>query len=91
MYLREPQVRPDDSHVAVASQEVVPGLEVHDLLEVGPGLVAGVEEASVVGAEHLLPPPVLLGRKLKLLGRHPATFSRQNRTFLVKTGFFLLN
>ena len=81
MYLREPQVRPDDSHVWVASKEIVPCLEVHDLLEVGPGLVAGVEEASVVGTEHLLPPPVLLGRKLKLLGRHSATFSRQNRTF----------
>ena len=81
MYLREPQVRPDDGHVGVAGEEVVPGLEVHDLLEVGPGLVAGVEEASVVGAEHLLPPPVLLGRKLKLLGRHPTTFSKQNRTF----------
>ena len=80
MYLREPQVRPDDCHVGVASKEIVPGLEVHDLLEVGPGLVAGVEEASVVGAEHLLPPPVLLGRKLKLLGRHPATFSGQSRT-----------
>ena len=82
---------PDHCHAGVAGQQIVPGLEVHDLLEVGPGLVAGVEEASVVGAEHLLPPPVLLGRKLKLLGRHSATFSRQNFLFLVKTGFFLLN
>ena len=60
---------PDHSHAWVAGQQVVPGLEVHDLLEVGLGAVVGGEEAPVVRPQHVLPPAVLgLGQGELLLG-----------------------
>ena len=60
---------PHHDHARVACQEVIPGLEVLDLLEVGLGGVVGIKEASVVRPEHVLPPAMLgLGQGQLLLG-----------------------
>ena len=75
---REPQVRPDHRHARVPGQEVVPSFEVHDLLEVVLRLVAGVKEAAVVRAQHVLPPPVLRLRQDQLLRRHEAAWSKRD-------------
>ena len=50
---------PDYSHAWVAGQEIIPCLEVHDLLEVGLGAVVRSEEAAIVRPQHVLPPAVL--------------------------------
>ena len=62
-------MRPDHCHAGVAGQEIIPGLEVHDLLEVGLGGIVGVEKSSIVRPQHVLPPAVLgLGQGNLLLG-----------------------
>ena len=68
-HLGEAQMRPDHSHAGVAGQKIVPGLEVHNLLEVGLGGIVGVEKSPIVRAQHVLPPAVLgLGQGNLFLG-----------------------
>ena len=50
---------PDHRHAWVAGQKIVPGLEVHNLLEVGLRGIVGVEKSSIMWAQHVLPPAVL--------------------------------
>ena len=53
----------------VPGEQIIPGLEVHDLLEVGLGGIVGVEKSSIVWPQHVLPPAVLgLGQGNLLLG-----------------------
>ena len=64
---------PDDCHAGVASQEIIPGLEVHDLLEVSLGGIVGIEKSSIVRPQHILPPAVLGLGQGNLLLRHEAS------------------
>ena len=64
---------PDHCHPGVAGQEIIPGLEVHDLLEVGLGGIVCVEKSSIVRPQHILPPSVLGLGQGNLLLRHEAS------------------
>ena len=64
---------PDHCHARVAGQQIVPGLEVHDLLEVGLGGIVGVEKSSIVRTQHVLPPAVLGLGQSNLLLRNEAS------------------
>ena len=64
---------PDDCHARIAGQKIIPGLEVHDLLEVGLGGIVGVEKSSIMWPQHVLPPAVLGLGQGNLLLRHEAS------------------
>ena len=60
---------PDHCHPGVPGEQIIPGLEVHDLLEVGLWGIVGIEKSSIVRPQHILPPSVLgLGQGNLLLG-----------------------
>ena len=64
---------PDHSHAGVAGQKIVPGLEVHNLLEVDLRGIVGVEESPIVRTQHVLPPAVLGLGQGKLFLRNEAS------------------
>ena len=60
VYLGESEVSPDNNHVRISGEEIIPDLQMLDLLEVDLGVVRAVKEAPVVRPKEVLPPEVLL-------------------------------
>ena len=64
---------PDHYHVRISLKQVIPDLQVLDLLEVLLGLVGLVKESSEVRSKEVLPPAIVPGCQLQLIFRNKAT------------------
>ena len=63
-YLGESEVSPDNNHVRISREEIIPDLQVLDLLEVDPGVVEVIKESPVVRPQEVLPPVVVQSGQL---------------------------